>query len=81
MKDCRGTETCPLCAGNQNLKDCKAQPVDFKCIKCWTYNHHNKNTKINENYTALDKKCPSMQAIIEKYKRKTDYGEDRHPHT
>jgi hypothetical protein len=43
MKDCRGTETCPLCAGNHNVKDCKAQTVDFKSVKCWTYNHHNKN--------------------------------------
>jgi hypothetical protein len=73
IKDCRGSETCPLCAGNPNLKDCKAQPVDFKCINCWTYNHHNKNTKIKENHSALDRKCPSMQAIIEKYKRNTDY--------
>jgi hypothetical protein len=73
MRDCRGTETCPLCAGNHNLKDCKAQPADFKCINCLTYNHHNKNTKINENHSSLDRKCPSMQAIIEKYKRNTDY--------
>ena len=47
MRDCRGTETCPLCAGNHNLKDCKAQPADFKCINCRTYNHHNINTKVN----------------------------------
>jgi hypothetical protein len=73
MKECRGTETCPLCAGNHNLKDCKAQPVDFKCINSWTYNHHNKNTKINENHSALDKKFPSMPVIMEKYKRNTDY--------
>jgi len=73
MRDCRGTETCPLCAGNHNLKDCKAQPAEFKCINCRTYNHHNKNTKINENHSSLDRKCPSMLAIIEKYKRNMDY--------
>jgi len=72
MKDCRRTETCPICAGNHNLKDCKAQPVDFKCMNCLTYNHH-KNTKIKENHASLDRKCPSMQAIIEKYKRNADY--------
>jgi hypothetical protein len=69
MKDCRGTETCPLCAGNHNLKDCKAHPVDHKCIKRRRYNHNNKNTKTNENHTSLDRKCPSMLAIIEKYKK------------
>jgi len=25
--------------------------------------------------------CPSVIAIIENYKRNTDYGEDKHPHT
>ena len=34
-----------------------------------TYNHHNKNTKINENHSSLDRKSPSMLAITEKYKR------------
>jgi len=73
MRDCRGTETCPLCAGNHNLKDCKAQPAEFKCINCRMYNHHNKNAELNENHSSLDRKCPSLLAIIEKYKRNTDY--------
>ena len=81
MRECRGIETCPLCAGNHNLKDCNAQPTEFKCINCQTYNFHHKNTKIDENHSSLDRKCPSMIAIIEKYKRNTDYGEDKHPHT
>jgi hypothetical protein len=73
MRDCRGTETCALCTGNHNLKECKAQPAEYKCINCRTYNHHNKNTKTNENHSSLDRKCPSMMAIIEKYKRNTEY--------
>jgi hypothetical protein len=72
-RDCRGTETCPLCAGNHSMKDCTAQPADYKCINCLTYNHHNKNTKTNEKHSSLDKKCPSMLAIIAKYKRNTEY--------
>jgi hypothetical protein len=73
MKDCRESETCPLCADNHNLKDCKAQSADLKCINCRAYNYHNKNTKINENHSSMDRKCPSMLAIIEKYKKNTDY--------
>jgi len=38
MRDCRGTETCPLYADNHNLKECKAQPTEYKCIKCRLYN-------------------------------------------
>jgi hypothetical protein len=49
--------------------------------KLWTYNHHNKNTKVKEIHSSLDRKCPSMLAIIEKYKRNTDYGDNNHPHT
>jgi len=28
MRDCRGTETRPLCADNHNLKEYKSQPTD-----------------------------------------------------
>jgi len=73
MRDCRGTETCPLCADNHNLKECKAQPTEYKCINCRSYNHHSRNTKINENHFSLDRNCPSMKAIIEKYKKNTEY--------
>jgi peptide subunit release factor 1 (eRF1) len=55
------------------MEDCKAQPADYKCINCGTYNYHNKKTKTNENHSSLDRKCPSVMAIIEKYKRNTEY--------
>ena len=67
LQDCKGVETCPLCAGNHKLNDCKAQPADFKCINCHTYNLHNKNANINTNHTSLDRNCPSMLAVLEKY--------------
>ena len=73
LRDCRGTETCPLCAGNHKLKDCIAQPADFKCVNCQTYNLHNKNGKINGNHSSLDRKCPSMLAVLGKYRLNTDY--------
>jgi len=38
-----------------------------------TYNKYNQNRSINEDNSLLDRKCPSMQAIIAKYKQKTDY--------
>jgi len=71
-RDCRGEETCPLCAGSQKLKECTTNPQEYKCINCLSYNEHNKNT-ICVNHTSLDKNCPSMHAILEKHRKNTDY--------
>jgi hypothetical protein len=34
---------------------------------------HNKNAKISENHSSLDRNCPSLQAVLERYKQNTDY--------
>jgi hypothetical protein len=69
----RGIETCPLCAGNHALKDCSASSEDYKCINCHTFNTHNKGAKISDNHSALDRNCPSLQAVLDKYRQNTDY--------
>jgi len=33
-EDCRGDETCPLCAGGHKLKECTAPATHYKCINC-----------------------------------------------
>ena len=71
--DCRGEETCPLCAGNHKLKECTTNPLEYKCINCQSYNKHNQGKTICVNHTSLDKNCPSLQAILEKYRKNTDY--------
>jgi len=38
-----------------------------------TYNRYNKMGKIGENHSSLDKNCPSMQAVLEKYRQNTEY--------
>ena len=72
-KECKGEETCPLCAGEHKLKDCKASADQYRCINCITYNRYNKSGRIRENHPSLDKNCPSLQAVLEKYRRNTDY--------
>jgi hypothetical protein len=60
MRDCRGTETCPLCGGNHSMKECTAQAADYKCINCRTYNHHNKTqkqTKTTPHWTNNAQAC------------------------
>jgi hypothetical protein len=71
--DCRGEETCPLCAGGHRLKDCIAPAEQHRCINCLTYNRHSKADKVSENHSSLDKNCPSLQAVLAKYRLNTDY--------
>jgi hypothetical protein len=70
---CRGEETCPLCAGSHKLKECSATPMQYRCINCLTYNKDNQNKRICDNHSSLDKKCPSLQAILKKYRQNTGY--------
>ena len=71
--ECRGEETCPLCAGRHKMKECTANTVDYKCINCATYNLHNKNANICDNHSTLDRQCPSLLALLERYRQNIDY--------
>lgn len=70
---CRGTDTCPLCAGSHKLKECKTSPENFKCSNCINFNKYTKTTKFIDNHSSLDKNCPCLQAMLKKYQQNTDY--------
>lgn len=72
-EECKGEETCPLCTGTHKLKECKATQNELKCITCVTHNKYNKNDKVCENHSSLDKNCPGLQSIIRKYRQNTEY--------
>ena len=72
-QDCRGEETCPLCAGEHKLKECTGPAAHYKCINCVTFNRYTKGKKISESHSSLDKNCPSLQAVLAKYRLNTDY--------
>jgi hypothetical protein len=72
-KECKGEDTCPLCAGGHKLRECKASADQHKCIICVIYNQYNKAGRIREDHTSLDKNCPSLHAVLEKYRLNTDY--------
>jgi len=63
----------PPGAGGHKLKECKAPAEHYKCINCMTYNQYSKADKISENHSSLDKNCPSMQAVLARYRQNTDY--------
>jgi hypothetical protein len=72
-QECRGTVTCPLCAGPHTLKECTGESTTHKCTNCMAYNKYNPTKTINDAHSSLDKKCPSWQAAIEKIKMNTEY--------
>jgi len=72
-QDCRGKETCPLCAGGHALKGCKAPTHQHKYINCITYNRYSKKEKTCENNSSLRKNCPSLHAVSTKYRLNTGY--------
>jgi len=73
IQDCRGEVTYPLCAGPHTPKECKGAPTTFKCTNCENYKRHNPTKNISVNHSALDRKCPSLHAVLEKNRLNTAY--------
>jgi len=65
FSESRSDETCPLCAGNHKMRDCKATRTECKCISCITYKKFNQNKTVKEDHSAIDRKYPSMQEMVE----------------
>jgi hypothetical protein len=71
--ECREKITCPLCAGPHIIKECKNDITAYKCINCKTYNKHNPTKEISTDHFALEKGCPSLQAVLEMNRKNTEY--------
>lgn len=71
-ENCTGEETYPLCAGSHKLRDCQASRQEFKCTNCISNNKYNTD-KVDEKHSSLDKNCPSMISMIDKYRKNTEY--------
>jgi hypothetical protein len=69
----QGEEVCPLCTGNHSLKQYTVAPTEHKCINCMVYKKNHPTTQIDTAHSSLDKKYPSLIAVLEKYKKNTDY--------
>ena len=69
---CTADTTCPVCAGPHNLRDCQASREEFKCINCISNNKYLTH-KVDEKHSSLDKNCPSMISMIQKYRQNTEY--------
>jgi hypothetical protein len=59
--ECKGEETCPLCAGKHKMKECATSTNEHKCINCIYYNRYSKKEWINVNHSALSKDRPASK--------------------
>jgi len=71
--ECKREETCPHCAGKHKMKECTAETNEHKCINCISFNRYKRGEKISENHSALNKNCPSLQAVLTRYRKNIDY--------
>jgi hypothetical protein len=58
----------PIVAGNHKLKECTTPISEYKCINCMAYNKHHPTNLMDTAHSSLDKKCPSLKTVLEKYK-------------
>ena len=71
--ECKVEGTWRHCTGAHKMKECTATISEQKCINCIAYNRHSKEGKINENYSAMSKDCPSLQAVLRRYRENVQY--------
>ena len=78
FRDCKGEETCRLFTGNHKLKECRATKSEHKNINCLICNKHHQNSQIDTAHSSLNENCPSLLAVLEKYKQNTHYQHGSH---
>ena len=49
------------------MKDCTANKTEYKYNNSTTHNKHIHTTKHDTSHSSLDKKCPGLRAVLEKY--------------
>lgn len=72
-QNCKGIQTCPKCAGDHGVKDCKANAEELRCINCINYLKHNKDCQLDVNHSALDVNCPCHLTALRRYQTNIDY--------
>ena len=71
--DCTGELSCPFCAGNHSMRECRATREQYRCTNCFKFNTFNTKMPVNENHSALDKNCSAYKIMMKKYIANTNY--------
>jgi len=71
--ECFGEITCPHCAQNHKMHECKASKENYRCVNCTNYNKYNTPAQVSVNHSSLDKNCSCYKAALRKYTENIDY--------
>ena len=55
------------------MKEGTTPTSEYKCVNCMAYNKDHPTNLMDTAHSSLDKKCLSLKAVLNKYKRNTDY--------
>ncbi|CAH0552453.1 unnamed protein product [Brassicogethes aeneus] len=70
-KDCSNqNNSCPRCAQEHLLEECKATDTELKCINCTNLNNINKSLKLEVSHAVWDSKCYVFNQKAKEYKSK-----------
>ena len=69
----KGELTCPMCAENHSLWECKASKERHKCINCTNFNKYNHKSPINAKHSSLDNSCSCYQNMLRRFTETIDY--------
>jgi hypothetical protein len=72
-QECKSDLTCPICAENHSLRECKASKEQHKCINCTNFNKYNQKSPVNANHSSLDNSCSCYQNMLRRFTETIDY--------
>ena len=72
-QDCKGELTCPICAENHSLRECKTSKEQCKCINCTSFNKYNHKPPVNAKHSFLDNSCSCYQNMLRRFTETTAY--------
>ena len=72
-QDCKGELTCPICAENNTLRECKATKDQYKCTNCTNFNKYSQKSPVNAKHFSLDNSCSFYQNMLRRFTETIDY--------
>ena len=68
-----GEVTCPHCAQNHKMHECRDSRENYRCVNCTNYNKYNTPVQVSVNHSTLDKNCSCYKAALRKCIENIDF--------
>ena len=72
-QDCKGALTCPICAKNHSLLECKASKEKYKRINCTNFNKYNQESQVDIKHSSMNNSCNCYQNMLQRFTETIDY--------